>query len=61
MNAEEQYLVDAIRVLQRDYEKAAKPYFDRLVQIRSMQPPPPMIISLEQAEAIGLQIPALGE
>ena len=36
---EEQYLVNQIDLLRESYEKAAKPYVDRLIQIRSMSLP----------------------
>lgn len=45
-NPEEQYLMDALRILREDYAKAAKPYVDRLVAIRSMRIEP-MYIPIE--------------
>jgi hypothetical protein len=33
---EEQYLLEQISLIRESYEKAAKPYVDRLIQIRSM-------------------------
>lgn len=52
-DAEERYLRETIAMLREGYEKAAKPYFDRLVAIQSMKPPRPMIVTREQAEAMG--------
>lgn len=36
---EESVLLEIISVLQREYEKAVKPYMDRLVAIQSMKTP----------------------
>ena len=33
---EEQYLLEQISLIRESYEKATKPYVDRLIQIRSM-------------------------
>ena len=52
--AEERYLREMLAMLQESYAKAAKPYIDRLVEIHSMLPPAPMIVTLEQAQALGL-------
>lgn len=43
---EEQYLIERIEEIQEQYRKAAQPYIERLVRIRSMQPSPPMIFDL---------------
>ena len=34
---EEEYLIQQLDILKREYEKVAKPIVDRLVRIRSMQ------------------------
>ena len=52
--AEERYLRETLAMLHESYAKAAKPYFDRLVAINAMRQPPPMIVTLEQARALGL-------
>ncbi len=51
--AEERYLRETLAMLQESYAKAAKPYLDRMVEIHAMRPPAPMIVSLEQAQALG--------
>ena len=56
-NAEERYLRETLAILQESYSKAAKPYIDRLVAIHSMRPPAPMMVTLEQAEAMGFKAP----
>jgi hypothetical protein len=38
-SAEERYCHEAIRALQLSFNKAAKPYIDRLVSIRSLRTP----------------------
>lgn len=53
---EEQQLLEMIAMIQRDYQKQIQPYVDRLTLIRIRQPPPPIYISLEQAEKLGLNI-----
>lgn len=39
MSDEEKYLLEMISLLQREYEKAAKPYFDRLAAIQRIRTP----------------------
>jgi len=56
-NAEERHLHEMLRMLQESYAKAAKPYIDRLAAIQSARPPPPMLVTREQAEAMGLVVP----
>ena len=51
---EERYLLDTLDGLRRSYEKAAKPYIDRLVRIRNARPAQPMIVSIAEAKAAGL-------
>jgi hypothetical protein len=36
---EERYCLEALHVLRMEYEKAAKPYVDRLVSIHSLRTP----------------------
>ena len=55
-NAEERYLRETLAILQESYSKAAKPYIDRLVVIRSTRPPAPMMVTREQAEAMGFKV-----
>jgi hypothetical protein len=52
--AEERYLRETLAILQESYAKAAKPYIDRLVAIHAMRPPAPMIVTVEQAQELGL-------
>jgi hypothetical protein len=52
--SEERYLHEMIAMLQESYAKAAKPYVDRLAAIYAMRPPAPMIVPVEQAQALGL-------
>lgn len=40
---EERYLREVLAMLRRDFDRAAKPYMDRLVQIASMRLPPRVI------------------
>ena len=51
--AEERYLRETLAILQESYTKAAKPYIDRLVAIHAMRPPAPMLVTVEQAKALG--------
>ena len=53
---EEQQIIEMIAMVQRDYQRQIQPYVDRLVLLRSLQPPPPICISLGQAEKLGLNI-----
>jgi len=58
-DVEERYLREHIAMLQESYAKAAKPYIDRLVAINAMRRPAPMIVTVAQAQALGL-MPANG-
>ena len=51
---EERYLRETLAMLHESYAKAAKPYIDRLVAINAMRQPAPMIVTPEQAQALGL-------
>jgi hypothetical protein len=53
---EEQQLIEMIAMILKDYQKQIQPYVDGLALLRSRQPPPPIYISLEQAEKLGLNI-----
>lgn len=53
---EEDYVLHCLDMLRRDYEKAAKPYFDRLYAIRAREMPRPMIITAEQLMALNLKL-----
>ena len=46
---EECYLYERLSDLRRSYELAAKPYIERLVQIRSLRPAPSITLTLDQA------------
>lgn len=48
-DAEESYCYQALAELRRSYDAAAKPYIDRLVQIKSMKPAPRIVLTLDQA------------
>ena len=48
---EEDYLHEQLRMLQLNYEKAAKPIIDRLVRIRSMDTNPSILVSIDQLPA----------
>ena len=50
--AEEELIFERLEMLRRDYERAAKPYIDRLCAIRAMEMPKPMIITPEQLMAL---------
>ena len=54
---QERYLREALARLDADYRKMAKPYIDRLVFLQSLRPSPPMFVTKEQAEALGLTVP----
>ena len=49
---EEQYLVEQIRLLQQQYEKAAKPFVDRIIYLRSIELPRPIVFPIEAAHGI---------
>ena len=51
--AEERYLRETLAMLQESYAKAAKPYIDRLVALRSRSVPQ-MLVTVEQAQSLGL-------
>lgn len=52
----ERYLIEQIEFIRREYEKAAKPYFDRLIHIRSLRPKPRIILTMEQAKGLGIDL-----
>lgn len=61
LDAEERFLIDQIRTLQLEYEKAAKPYVERLVLIRSLRPAPRFMLSVEQAQMFAAIAKAEGQ
>lgn len=56
MSDEEKYLRETIASLQQSYAKAVKPYLDRLVAIERMRTPAPVIVTVEQARALGFEV-----
>ncbi len=52
-DSEERYLRETLAMLQESYAKAAKPYIDRLVAIRSLRTPQ-MFMTVEQAQELGI-------
>jgi len=56
MDEQERLLVGMIRDIQEQYHRAAKPYVDRLMYLRSLRPMPPMIITIQQAKDLGLKV-----
>ena len=46
---EEQHCYQMLAELRQSYERAAKPYIDRLVAIKSMQPSPSITLTVDQA------------
>lgn len=46
MSEEERYCLEALHILRLSYERDAKPYIDRLVAIKSMQPAPSIVFQL---------------
>jgi hypothetical protein len=49
---EQEYLLQQIDLIRLEYEKAVKPYVDRLVYLKSLEPLPPIFVTFEQAAAI---------
>lgn len=54
---EEKYCIVMIRDLQERYERAAKPYFDRLMLIQGLKPPRPIFMTKDEAINAGLLPP----
>lgn len=52
---EEQYILDALRLVQESYRRAAQPYMDRLVNLRAMRPSEPFYITQEQFDALNIK------
>ena len=50
--SEEQYLIEQIELLQRSYEKAAKPFIERLISLRTIELPKPIFIPKIAANGI---------
>lgn len=55
-DAEDQYLREILAMLRENYDKAAKPYIERLAMIRSHRKPEPIFVTIEQAKAMGFDI-----
>lgn len=51
---EERHLLDILAQIRRAHEAAAKPYVDRLIAIRSLRQPAPIV--LNASKIAGLQI-----
>ena len=51
---EERYLRETLVMLQESYARAAEPYIKRLVLISNRRPPAPIVIPIDQAQALGL-------
>ena len=56
---EEELLIEQIKQLQEAYNRAAKPFVDRLVALRSLRPMPPMLVTYEQAQKLGIEVKKL--
>lgn len=54
---EERYLLKTLAMLQESYAKAAKPYIDRIAMIHSYRKPEPLFVTIEQAQAMGFEVP----
>jgi len=54
---EERYLREMLAMLQESHAKAAKPLIDRLTMIHMSRPPAPIIVSKDQAKALGIVVP----
>jgi hypothetical protein len=53
---EEQYLHDQLRFLHEQYEKAAKPYIERLAAIQANRNSISMTLTLAEAERLGFNL-----
>lgn len=47
-------IYEILDCLRRDYEKACKPWLDRLAQYHATQPPRPIVMSIDEARACAL-------
>lgn len=52
--SEEQYLHQQIDLIRLEYEKAIKPYVDRLIYLKQLEIPKPIYMTVEQAAAHGI-------
>lgn len=52
---EEEYCRHVIDMLQRDYQRAARPFYDRLARIRSMRPPQPLVVPADSELLTAIQ------
>jgi hypothetical protein len=55
MDDEEKYFHEMLALLQRDYERAAKPYVDQLVKIHSLKPRTSFIFDPKFIAMLGMQ------
>lgn len=46
---EEQYCLQRLAELRKDYELNCKPYIERLTKIRAMSPVAPLVLPIDQA------------
>jgi hypothetical protein len=56
MTDEEQYLHETLDWIREDYARAAKPYIDRLIFLKSLKPTQ-YVITEEQAKIMGINYP----
>jgi hypothetical protein len=53
---EEQYLLEQISAIQREYQKAIEPYTKRLALIYACKPPAPLIMPADEFERLSESI-----
>ena len=51
---EERRIFEILDMIQLQYERAAKPYIDRLAELQRLKPAPPTIVTTERAIKLGL-------
>ena len=56
---EEELLIEQIKQLQEAYNRAAKPFVDRLAALHSLRPMQPILVTYEQAQALGIEVKKL--
>ena len=57
MQDEERYLIDILKRLRTEHEKAAQPYLARLAAIRAREEPPSIFVTVERAQELGFLPP----
>ena len=50
---QERYLLDMLHAIRESHDKAAKPYLERLLEIRSRRIPKHIVVTEEQARQMG--------